>query len=76
MAEIKKYLDLVGAEHLVDLVKAEDVKVQDAAKAYSDSLAKNYDAAGASATAEQNAKNYTNEVAATLETKGEAAIAK
>lgn len=73
MAEIKKYLDLVGAEHLVDLVKAEDVKVQDAAKAYSDSLAKNYDAAGASATAEQNAKNYTNEVAATLETKGEAA---
>ena len=73
MAEIKKYLDLVGAEHLVDLVKAEDVKVKEDANAYADSLAKNYDAAGSSATAETNAKEYTNQLVAGLETKGEAA---
>lgn len=61
MAEIKKYLDLLGAEKLVDLVKAEDVKVKEAANAYADSLSKNYDASGAAATAEANAKAHADQ---------------
>lgn len=61
MAEIKKYLDLAAATKLVELVKAEDVKVKNAAEAYANSLAGNYDAAGAAATAESNAKAYADE---------------
>ena len=73
MAELKKYLDQAGLSALVAQVKAEDVKVKEAANAYADGLAKNYDAAGSAATAEANAKGYVDQVAATLETKGEAA---
>ena len=73
MAEIKRYLDLAGTQELVDNVKAADEAVLQASKDYSDSLAKNYDGAGSAATAESNAKAYTDQVAATLETKGEAA---
>lgn len=55
MAEVKKYLGTEALSALVDQVKAEDVKTLDAAKAYSDSLAKNYDAVGSAATAKSEA---------------------
>ena len=73
MAEVKKYLDQTGLEQLVTQIKAGDTKSVKTSNAYADSLAKNYDAAGAATTAEENAKKYTNEVAATLEKAGEAA---
>lgn len=63
MAEIKKYLDAVALGTLVDKIKAEDAKALQAAKDYADGLAKNYDAAGSAATAESNAKKYTDELA-------------
>ena len=50
----------------------------DAAKGYADGLASNYDAAGAAATAEQNAKDYADgkfQVAGNYETAGAAAQA-
>ncbi len=59
MSEIKKYVDELAAKELVKQIKAEDAKTLEAAKAYSDNLADNYDQAGAAATAEQNAKAYT-----------------
>lgn len=59
MAEVKKYLDNLAAEELVKQIKAEDEKVKAAAQAYSDGLADNYDPAGSAATAQQNAKDYT-----------------
>lgn len=59
MSEIKKYADELAMRELVKQVKAEDTKTLEAAKAYSDNLADNYDQAGAAATAEQNAKAYT-----------------
>ena len=63
MAEIKKYLDTQALGTLVEQIKAEDAKVLQGAKDYADGLAKNYDAAGAAATAEANAKAYTDELA-------------
>lgn len=63
MAEIKKYLDTTALETLVAQIKSEDTKVLDAAKAYANGLATNYDEAGAAATAESNAKAYTDELA-------------
>ena len=63
MAEIKKYLDLESLGTLVDQIKAEDAKVLKGAKDYADGLAGNYDAAGSAATAESNAKAYTDELA-------------
>lgn len=62
-AEIKKYLDNVALGTLVDQIKAEDAKALKAAKDYADGLAKNYDAAGSAATAESNAKAYTDALA-------------
>lgn len=59
MSEIKKYADELAMRELVKQVKAEDTKTLEAAKAYSNNLADNYDQAGAAATAEQNAKAYT-----------------
>lgn len=48
---------LIGGD--TDTAHAKTIKgAKDYAKAYADSLATNYDAAGAAATAEQNAKNY------------------
>lgn len=73
MAEIKKYLDQTGLEALVAKVKAEDVKVKEAANAYADSLAKNYDAAGSSKTAEDNAKAYADSLAVNYDVAGAAA---
>lgn len=55
MAEMKKYLDNVALGTLVDQIKAEDAKALQAAKDYSDGLAKNYDAAGSAATAKSEA---------------------
>ena len=63
MAELKKYLDLESLGTLVGQIKAEDAKALKSAKDYADSLAGNYDAAGAAATAEGNAKAYTDELA-------------
>lgn len=59
MSEIKKYAGELALKELVKQVKAEDAKTLEAAKAYSDNLSDNYDQAGAAATAEQNAKAYT-----------------
>lgn len=50
MADIRRFLDELATQELVKQVKAEDVKVKEAANAYADSLAKNYDAAGAAAS--------------------------
>ena len=59
MAEIKKYLDLqVGLPQLVTEIKAADEAVLAAAKKHAEDLGANYDAAGAAATAEKNAKDY------------------
>ena len=59
MSEIKKYVDELAAKELVKQIKAEDQKILEASKSYADNLADNYDQAGAAATAEQNAKAYT-----------------
>lgn len=54
MAEIKKYLDLEGLTTYDENIKAkiteDDTSTLEAAKAYSDSLADNYDPAGTAAT--------------------------
>ena len=55
---IKKYLDQAGLEALAGQIKAQDTKTLEAAKKYTDDSAKNYDAAGSSATALENAKKY------------------
>lgn len=62
MAEIKKYLDSVALGALVDQIKAEDAKVLAAAKKYTDDAGKLYDTAGSAATAESNAKAYTDQL--------------
>lgn len=87
MAEIKKYLDTAALGTLVEQIKAEDAKVLKGANDYADSLATNYDAAGAAAGALENAKKYTDELAngavatnttdiATLKGTGEGSVAK
>lgn len=63
MAEIKKYLDTTALETLVGQIKAEDAKVLAAAQKYTDDAGALYDAAGSAATAESNAKAYTDELA-------------
>lgn len=76
MAEIKKYLDTVALGTLVDQIKAEDAKVLAAAKKYTDDAGKLYDTAGAAATAEKNAKDYTDLLANGAVATNTAAIAK
>lgn len=87
MAEIKKYLDTTALETLVAKIKEADAATLASAQGYADGLAKNYDAAGAAATAESNAKAYTDELAngqvatnkadiATLKGTGEGSVAK
>lgn len=61
--EIKKYLDTTALGTLVEQIKAEDAKVKAYADAQIEAAGKTYDAAGAAATAEQNAKAYTDELA-------------
>lgn len=63
MAEMKKYLDTIALGTLVDQIKAEDAKVLAAAKKHAEDLGVNYDVAGAAATAESNAKAYTDTLA-------------
>ena len=62
MAE-KKYLDFAGLDRYDNKIKgvisAGDEATLVAAKGYADGLAGNYDAAGSAATAESNAKSYT-----------------
>ena len=87
MAEIKKYLDTTALGTLVDQIKTEDAKVLQGAKDYCDAKDKLFEAAGAGATAEANAKAYTDELAngavktntealATLKGTGEGSVAK
>ena len=73
MADMKKYVGQVAFPQLVTEIKNADAKTLQAAKDYCDSKDKNFEVAGAGATAEANAKAYTDEVAATLEKAGEAA---
>lgn len=63
MAELKKYLDSVALGTLVDQIKSEDAKALAAAKKYTDDSVALCDVAGSAATAEQNAKSYTDELA-------------
>lgn len=63
MAEVKKYLDMTALGTLVDQIKAEDTKALNAAKKYTDDSVALLDKAGAAATAESNAKKYTDELA-------------
>ena len=63
MAEIKKYLDTVALGALVDQIKAEDAKVKAYVDKHIEDAGKTYDAAGAAATAESNAKAYTDQLA-------------
>ena len=55
MADLRKFVGNEAIEALITNIKAEDVKVKEAANAYADSLADNYDAAGAAATAKAEA---------------------
>lgn len=73
MAEIKKYLDTTALGTLVDQIKAEDAKVLESAKGYADSLATNYDASGAAATALSDAKAYADGLAKNYDEAGAAA---
>lgn len=63
MAELKKYLDQTALGTLVDQIKAEDAKVLAAATKAAEDLGKNYDVAGAAATALSDAKAYTDTLA-------------
>ena len=62
MAE-KKYLDLTGLGQydakIKALIDSKDAATLASAKAHAEGLASNYDASGAAATAEGNAKSYT-----------------
>lgn len=63
MAEIKKYLDTTALTTLVEQIKAEDEKVKAYADSQIEAAGKGYDVAGAAATAESNAKAYTDQLA-------------
>ena len=65
---LKKFLDQDAFKQLVTEVKTADAAVLAAAKAHCDGKDKLYDAAGAAATAETNAKAYTDEKVAPLAT--------
>lgn len=63
MANTKKYVSLdklsLYDEKIKAKIKADDEAALAAAKTYANGLAVNYDAAGAAATAQENAKTYT-----------------
>ena len=61
MSEIKKYLDNLAAQELVNQIQQADAEVLQTSKDYSDGLATNYDEAGAATTALTNAKKYTDD---------------
>ena len=68
MADVNKYLGQLAMPQLVAEIKAQDAKILEAAKKHCDDKDKLFDAAGAAATAEQNAKDYTDEKIAPLAT--------
>ena len=68
MADVNKYLGQLAMPQLVAEIKAQDAKILEAAKKHCDDKDKLFDAAGAAATAEQNAKAYTDEKIAPLAT--------
>ena len=74
--EIKKYLDSAALSTLVEQIKAEDIKVKNYADAQIEAAGKLYDTAGAAATAESNAKAYTDELANGQVAQNKADIAK
>ena len=76
MAEIKKYLDTTALGTLVEQIKAEDAKVKAYADSQIEAAGKGYDVAGAAATAESNAKAYTDQLAQGAVAGNTAAIAK
>ena len=73
MADIKKYLDQAGLQELVAQIKAADVKVGEAANAYADGLAKNYDAAGAAASVKTELQGTIDGLNEVYDAKGAAA---
>lgn len=68
MAEIKKYLDNLAAQELVNQIKAADAATLEAAKTYCDGKDSQFESAGAANTALENAKTYTNEEIAKVNT--------
>lgn len=68
MADVNKYLGQLAMPQLVAEIKAQDAKILEAAKKHCDDKDKLFDAAGAAATAEQNAKKYTDDKIAPLAT--------
>ena len=68
MADVNKYLGQLAMPQLVAEIKAQDAKILEAAKKHCDDKDKLFDAAGAAATAEANAKAYTDEKVAPLAT--------
>lgn len=76
MAEIKKYLDQTALSTLVSQIKAEDEKVKAYADKAVEDAGKLYDTAGSATTAEQNAKDYTDQLASGAVAANTAAIAK
>lgn len=75
----KKFISLeklgLFKEEFQKVVEQKDTNVLSQAKGYADSLADNYDSAGSSATAESNAKKYTDAEIAKLSTNVEKAQA-
>lgn len=61
MADTRKYMDELAAQELVKQIKAEDTKTLASAIAHANNLGDNYDVAGSAATAEHNAKKYTDD---------------
>ena len=72
MADEKKFVNLAALDHYDNKIKAlideKDTVTLKSAKDYADGLAGNYDAAGSAATAETNAKSYTDGKVAELNT--------
>lgn len=73
---IKKYLDTAALEALVTQIKAEDDKVKAYADKAVEDAGKLYDTAGSAATAEKNAKDYTDALASGQVATNKADIAK
>ena len=65
---------IVGTEGVEGTLAAGDKATLEAAKDYADGLAGNYDAAGSAATAEANAKTYTDEQLTVLTTTGKVKV--
>lgn len=73
MADIRRFLDELATQELVKQIKAEDVKVKETANAYADSLAKNYDVAGAAASVKTELQATIDGLSEVYDAKGAAA---